>query len=82
LPPPPAGVVTVYVKGEPKFAVRLEQEGPRRHAYLLAKEVSARVEADVFIKATPNRTYCVYAGGYDDRRAAVELRQRLAALGY
>lgn len=76
------GVVAVYVKGEPKFAVRLEQDVPRRHAYLLAKEVSTRVNADVFIKAAPDRTYRVYAGAYDDRPAAAELRQRLAALGY
>jgi uncharacterized lipoprotein YddW (UPF0748 family) len=80
--PPPAGVVTIYLKGEPKFAVQLEQEVPRRHAYLLAKEVSTRVDADVFIKETPDRTYRVFAGAYDDRRAAAELRQRLAELGY
>ncbi len=80
--PPPTGVVTVYLKGEPKFAVQLEQEVPRRYAYLLAKEISARVATDVFIKATPDRTYRVYAGAFDDRHAAAELRRRLDELGY
>ncbi|MEE9456529.1 MAG: family 10 glycosylhydrolase [bacterium] len=75
-------VVAVYVKGEPKFAVRVDQDVPRRHAYLLAKEISARAGADVFIKAAPDLTYRVYAGAYDDRRAAVELRDKLARLGY
>ena len=77
-----AAVVTVYVKGEPRFAVRVEQDVPRRHAYLLAKEISARADAAVFIKAAPDRTYRVYAGAYDDRRAAAELRDKLALLGY
>jgi uncharacterized lipoprotein YddW (UPF0748 family) len=80
--PPPAGVVAVYVKGVPKFSVQLEREFPRRHAYLLAKELSTRVDADVFIKATPDRAYRVYAGAYDDRHAAAELGRRLAELGY
>lgn len=77
-----ADVVAVYVKGEPRFAVRVEQGVPRRHAYLLAKEISARADADVFIKAAPDLTYRVYAGAYDDRRAAAELRNKLTRLGY
>ncbi len=77
-----ATVVTVYVKGEPRFAVRVEQNVPRRHAYLLAKEISARADADVFIKAAPDLTYRVYAGAYEGRGAAAELRDKLARLGY
>jgi uncharacterized lipoprotein YddW (UPF0748 family) len=77
-----AAVVTVYVKGEPRFAVRVEQDVPRRHAYLLAKEISARANAAVFIKAAPDRTYRVYAGACDERLAAAELRDKLALLGY
>jgi uncharacterized lipoprotein YddW (UPF0748 family) len=77
-----AGVVTVYVGGEPKFAVRVEQDVPRRHAYLLAKEISSRLNVRVFIKGAKDSTYRVYAGAYDDRPEAADLRQRLAALGY
>ena len=77
-----AAVVTVYVKGEPRFAVRVEQDVPRRHAYLLAKEISSRANAAVFIKAASDHKYRVYAGAYDDRRAAAELRDKLALLGY
>ncbi len=79
---PAAEVVTIYVKGEPKFAVRAEQDVPRRHAYLLAKEISARAGAQVFIKAGKDRTYRVYAGAYADRDAAAALRDRLVELGY
>lgn len=77
-----ADVVTIYVKGEPRFAVRVEQDVPRRHAYLLAKEIAASADADVFIKAAPDQTYRVYAGAYEGRRAALELRDKLARLGY
>lgn len=79
---PAAEVVTIYVKGEPKFAVRVEQDVPRRHAYLLAKEISARAGAQVFIKVAEDRTYRVYAGTYADRQAAAAFRERLAELGY
>jgi|GEM_PF-974680 len=82
LPAAAADVVAVYVKGERKFAVRVEGEVPRRHAYLLAKEISTRVAADVFIKAAADQIYYVYAGAYDDRPAAAELRERLSQLGY
>jgi uncharacterized lipoprotein YddW (UPF0748 family) len=77
-----AEVVAVYVSGDPKYAVRLEQEVPRRHAYLLAKEISSRLEARVFIKGTVGFKYRVYAGAYDERPAAADLRKRLADLGY
>jgi uncharacterized lipoprotein YddW (UPF0748 family) len=82
--PVPEGitVVTVYVKGKPRFAVRVEQDVPRRHAYLLAKEISARTNAAVFIDAAPDRTYRVYAGSYEDRGAAAELHDKLVRLGY
>ena len=76
------GVVTVYVGGEPKFAVRVEQDVPRRHAYLLAKEISSRLDVRVFIKGTADSAYRVYAGAYDDRPEAADLGQRLADLGY
>jgi F420-0:gamma-glutamyl ligase-like protein len=79
---PAAEVVTLYVKGEPKFAVRVEREAPRRHAYLLAKEISARAGAQVFIKVAEDRTYRVYAGAYADRQAAAALSEKLAELGY
>jgi uncharacterized lipoprotein YddW (UPF0748 family) len=77
-----AGVVTVYLGGEPKFAVRVEQDVPRRHAYLLAKEISSRLDVRVFIKGAKDSTYRVYAGAYDVRPEAADLRKRLAALGY
>ena len=77
-----AAVVTVYVGGEPKYAVRVRQDVPRRHAYLLAKEISSRLETRVFIKAADDFRYRVYAGAYDERPAAADLRKRLADLGY
>jgi len=77
-----ADVVTIYVKGKPKFAVRVEQDVPRRHAYLLAKEISARADARVFIKGSEDRPYRVYAGAYGDRGAAAALSEKLAELGY
>jgi uncharacterized lipoprotein YddW (UPF0748 family) len=77
-----ADVVAIYVRGEPKYAVRVEENVPRRHAYLLAKEISSRVDARVFIKSGEDLTYRVYAGDYDGRPAAAELRRRLADLGY
>jgi uncharacterized lipoprotein YddW (UPF0748 family) len=77
-----AGVVTVYVEGEPKYAVRVEQDVPRRHAYLLAKEISSRLDVRVFIKGAEDSTYRVYAGAYDARPDAADLRKRLADLGY
>ena len=49
---------------------------------LLAKEISSRLETRVFIKAADDFRYRVYAGAYDERPAAADLRKRLAELGY
>ena len=77
-----AAVVTVYVGGEPKYAVRVVQDVPRRHAYLLAKEISSRLETRVLIKAADVFRYRVYAGAYAERPAAADLRKRRSELGY
>jgi uncharacterized lipoprotein YddW (UPF0748 family) len=77
-----ADVVPVYLRGESKFAVRVKGSVPRRHAYLLAKEVASRSGARVFIKGAEGPWYRVYAGAFDDRGEAAALRRHLAELGY
>jgi len=77
-----AEVVAATIGGEPRFTVRLPPKVPRRSAYLLAKEVSSRVEAKVFIKGGDDFLYRVYAGAYAEGAGAAELRARLAQLGY
>jgi len=76
-------VVSLRVRDEPRYAVRVRDNLPRRYAYLLAKEVSARAAGvEVFMRGGDDRRYRVYAGAYDDRAAAEDLRSRLAKLGY
>ncbi|MGD8718230.1 MAG: family 10 glycosylhydrolase [Candidatus Zixiibacteriota bacterium] len=75
-------IVNVRVKGEPKYAVRIRQGVPHRYAYLLAKEISSRVEPQVYIDEDKEYNYRVYVGCYDERSAAAKLREKLAAAGY
>lgn len=75
-------VVALTIGGEPKFAVLVKDAVPHRHSYLLAKEISARTSARVFIKEAGAGSWRVYAGDYADREAAVDLSRRLGDLGY
>ena len=75
-------VVALAVGGEPKYAVLVKDAAPHRYSYLLAKEVSARTSARVFIKEAGTGGWRVYAGDYADREAALDLSRRLEDLGY
>ena len=75
-------VVALVVGGEKKYAVKVEEGAPHRYAYLLAKELSARVPLEVNIQDGGDRRFRVYAGAFTDRADADELRAKLAAWGY
>lgn len=80
---PRAEVVAVRAGRDVRFAVRLPAAGPRRYAYLLAKEVSARAAVnEVNIKSEGTKSYRVYVGFFPEKRSAEEVLARLRDLGY
>ena len=75
-------IVAVKAGDGARYAVVVKEGVPRRYAYLLAKEISARTAAKAAINDAGSKRYRVYAGAYDDRGGAEDLRERLLNLGY